>query len=61
MNKQILMYTALAFFSLWGSVYVGSLAPQLWKQSNYRGAVGVVILAGFTLVIPILLRVIREK
>lgn len=39
--------------SLWASFYIGSLTPQLWRQKNYRGAVGVATLACLTLSMPL--------
>lgn len=55
MIQDISQFGLLAAASLWSSVYVGSLAPQLWRQRNYRGAVGVVVLACLTLILPTLL------
>lgn len=45
----------LCVISLWGCVYVGSLTPKLWRQKNYRGAIGVGIMACLTLVLPTLI------
>lgn len=61
MSSHVVMFTILGLFSIWGCVYVGSLAPKLWKQKNYRGAIGVSILAGFTLIVPVLIRFIGEE
>ncbi|MGG1638586.1 hypothetical protein MHH56_12085 [Paenibacillus sp. FSL K6-3182] len=61
MSKHVVLFTILGLFSIWGCVYVGSLAPSLWKQKNFRGAIGVSILAGITLVVPVLVRMIGEE
>ncbi|MNW11243.1 hypothetical protein D3C71_2086460 [compost metagenome] len=61
MIQQIAKFGILAAISLWSSVYVGSLAPQLWRQRNYRGAVGVAVLACLTLILPTLLTLYSEE
>lgn len=60
MMEQIAKWVLIAIVSTWASVYVGSLAPQLWRQRNYRGAIGVVILASIVLVLPIVLSIYRK-
>jgi hypothetical protein len=56
---QVAKIVIMGIVSLWGSIYIGSLTPTLWKQKNYRGAVGVAILAGLTLVLPLAISLLR--
>lgn len=60
MIQFIVHYGVMAAVSIWGSVYVGSLAPQLWRQQNFRGAIGVTMLACMTLILPTLLTCLSE-
>jgi len=61
MSSHVILFIILGLFSIWGSVYIGSLAPRLWKQKNVRGAIGVSIISGFTLIVPVLVRFIGEE
>ncbi|MEK5396979.1 hypothetical protein [Paenibacillus sp. FSL K6-2859] len=56
---QVMKIVILWIISLWGSIYIGSLTPTLWKQKNYRGAVGAAILAGLTLFLPLVFSLLR--
>lgn len=60
MMEEIVQFAGLAAVSIWGCVYVGSLVPQLWRRQNYRGAIGVGVLAGLTLILPILLSLLQK-
>ncbi|MBY3620749.1 hypothetical protein HGO21_14430 [Acinetobacter sp. CUI P1] len=60
MTIQVMKILILAIVSLWGSIYIGSLTPTLWKQKNYRGAVGTAILAGLTLFLPLVFSLLRS-
>lgn len=61
MTAVIAKLFILGVLSLWASIYIGSLAPRLWKQKNYRGAAGTAILAGLTMVLPLVFTIIRQK
>ncbi|RKP55031.1 hypothetical protein D7Z26_07315 [Cohnella endophytica] len=50
---QIAKIGLLAVISLWASFYIGSLTPQLWRQKNYRGSVGIAVLACLTFILPL--------
>ncbi|ANA82646.1 hypothetical protein PVOR_19609 [Paenibacillus vortex V453] len=60
MMLQIAKLTLVGIFSLWAAFYVGSLTPQLWRQKNYRGAIGAAVLAGMTMVVPVLFTLLNE-
>lgn len=47
--------------STWACIYTLSLARALWKQANYRGAVGVGLLAILVLVVPFLIQTIGRR
>lgn len=54
-------FLVMAFFSMWGALYIGSLAPRLWSEHNYRGAIGVSIIAIVTFVAPALFTLLSSK
>ncbi|WDQ32005.1 hypothetical protein PTQ21_27040 [Paenibacillus marchantiae] len=61
MTAVIAKLFILGVLSMWAGVYIGSLAPRLWKQKNYRGAAGTAILAGLTMVLPVVFTLIRDN
>ncbi|SEK96436.1 hypothetical protein [Paenibacillus sp. OK003] len=61
MTAVIAKLFILGILSLWAGIYIGSLAPTLWKQKNYRGAAGTAILAGLTMVLPVVFTLIRNN
>lgn len=46
--------------SAWACVYTGSVAWALWRQQQFRGAVGMAILALVVLVMPPLTFMINQ-
>lgn len=58
---QIAKITMIGIFSLWAGFYVGNLIPQLWRQKNYRGAVGAAMLSGLTMVLPVMFSLLNEQ
>jgi hypothetical protein len=60
MTAVIVKLFILGVLSLWAGVYIGSLAPRLWKQKNYRGAAGTAILAGLTIILPVAFTLMRN-
>ncbi|GGG13428.1 hypothetical protein GCM10010916_32940 [Paenibacillus abyssi] len=55
MIQTITNYGFVILGSIWGTVYTGSLIPKLWQQKNYRGAIGMTVLACCTLILPTLM------
>jgi len=59
MIEEFFKWVLAAVTSIWGCVYVGSLVPKLWEQENYRGALGLGLLAGVILLFPFVYHVFR--
>ncbi|TCP53403.1 hypothetical protein EV586_106152 [Tumebacillus sp. BK434] len=52
MIQELARFASVIVVSIWGSVYIGSLTLPFWRQRNYRGAIGIAILAFITLLLP---------
>lgn len=52
---------AMAAVSVWATIYTGSLSLALWKRRNYRGSIGVALLALCTLVFPTVIHMVTTR
>lgn len=52
---QIFMTIFIALFCLAVGVYTGSFGYWVWQKKNYRGAIGVFLLAMAAVIVPMLL------
>lgn len=46
--------------SIWAAIYTSSLAYLMWQQKNYRGGVGVALIALTVLILPGLVQLYVE-